>query len=179
MKTLVPIIAVSLLTATLITPAYATDVQKKQKELVEKQEEVKETQKELKQETAKASVERAEVANESMQQVSRASKIIGTTVKDSHGDKLGDVKELVLDPESGQVVYAVVSFGGVLGLGNKLFALPWKALHWTRDKEYYVLDVDKNILKKAPGFDKKHWPNSSSKWDQQREELNQFYGIKP
>jgi hypothetical protein len=42
-----------------------------------------------------------------------------------------------------------------------------------------VLDVDKNILKKAPGFDKKHWPNSSSKWDQQREELNQFYGIKP
>jgi len=50
-------------------------------------------------------------------------------------------------------------------------------LHWTRDKEHYVLDVDKTLLKGAPGFDKKHWPDSSNKWDQLSEELNQFYGI--
>jgi sporulation protein YlmC with PRC-barrel domain len=179
MKKLIPIVAVSLLSVTLTSTAYAADVQDKQKELTEKQQEVKETQKELSQEKKKESVENAKIANESMQQISRASKIIGTKVKDTKGDKLGDIKDLVLDPESGQVVYAVVTFGGVLGVGNKLFAVPWKALHWTRDKEYYVLDLDKETLKKAPGFDKKHWPDSSNKWEQQREELNQFYQVKP
>jgi len=179
MKKLIPMVAVSLLSVTLAGTAYATDVEDKQKELTEKQQEVKETQKELSQENKKESVERAQVANESMQQVSRASKIISTNVKDTKGGKLGDIKDLVLDPESGQVVYAVVSFGGVFGVGNKLFAVPWKALHWTRDKEYYILDLDKATLKKAPGFDKKHWPDSSNKWEQQREELNQFYQIKP
>lgn len=97
----------------------------------------------------------------------------------SQGQNLGKVKELVLDPESGQVVYAVVSFGGILGVGDKLFAVPWRVLSWTRDKEYYVLNVDKDTLKKAPGFDKKHWPDSASKWQQQREELDQFYRVKP
>lgn len=179
MKKLIPIVAVSLLSVTLTGAAYAADVQDKQKELTEKQQEVKETQKELNQENKKESVERAQVANESMQQISRASKIIGTKVKDAKGGKLGDIKDLVLDPESGQVVYAVVSFGGVFGVGNKLFAVPLKALHWTRDKEYYALDLDKETLKKAPGFDKKHWPDSSNKWEQQREELNQFYQVKP
>jgi len=66
-----------------------------------------------------------------------------------------------------------------LGLGNKLFAIPWSVLHWTRDKEYYVLDLDKETLKNAPGFDKKHWPDSSNKWDLQREEINQFYHVNP
>lgn len=179
MKRLIPIVAVPFLSVTLGGAAYATDVQEKQQELIEKQQDVKETQQELQQENLKESVERVQAANESMQQVSRASKIIGTTVKNPKGDKLGDIKELVLDPESGHVVYAVVSFGGVLGMGNKLFAIPWKALHWTRDKEYYVLDLDKDTLKKAPGFDKKHWPDSSSKWDQQREEIEQFYRVTP
>jgi sporulation protein YlmC with PRC-barrel domain len=179
MKTLISMVAVSFLSTAFVGTSCAADVQEKQQELQEKQQEVKEKQKELKQERRKESVERAQESNESMQQVSRASKIIGTNVKNPNGDNLGDIKELVLDPESGQVVYAVVSFGGVLGVGDKLFAVPWKALHWTRDKEYYILDVDKNTLKKAPGFDKKHWPDSSSKWDQWREELNQFYHVNP
>lgn len=179
MKKLIPIIAVSFLSATLAGAVYAADAQDKHQELLEKQQEVKETQKELQQENKKEAVERGQVANEAMQQVSRASKIIGTTVKSTAGEKLGDIKDLVLNPETGQVAYAVVSFGGVFGVGNKLFAVPWKALNWTRDKEYYVLGLDKAALKKAPGFDKKHWPDSASKWDQQREELNQFYHITP
>ena len=65
-----------------------------------------------------------------MQQVSRASKIIGTKVKNSKGESLGDIKDLVMDPENGQVVYGVVSFGGILGMGDKLFAIPWGALVW-------------------------------------------------
>lgn len=172
MKTLISIIAASFLSAAFVGTACAADVQ-------EKQQEVKEKQKELKQERQKESVERSREANQEMQQVSRASKIIGTKVKNPNGENLGDIKELVIDPENGQVVYAVVSFGGVLGMGNKLFAIPWRALHWTRDKEYYVLDLDKDTLKKAPGFDKKHWPENSKKWEEQREALGQFYRVNP
>jgi len=181
MKTLISVVAVSCLSAVFVGTSCAADVQEKQQELQIKQEEVKAKQKELKQERQKESVERSQEANQEMQQVSRASKIIGTKVKNLKGENLGDIKELVLDPESGQVVYGVVSFGGVLGLGNKLFAVPWKALVWTRDKEYYVLDLDKDTLKKAPGFDKKHWPDSSNKWERLREELDQFpfYHVKP
>ena len=171
MNKFIPILAMSFLSATFIGTSCATDVQ-------EKQQEVKEKQKELKKERLEESAECVQATNKSMQQVSRASKIIGTNVKNPDGDKLGDIKELVLDPESGQVVYVVVSFGGILGVGDKLFALPWKALHWTRDKQYYVLDVDKSTLKKAPGFDKKHWPDSS-KWDQLREEVKEFYQANP
>lgn len=179
MKTLIPIVAVSFLSATLMGTSCAADVQEKKQELIEKQQDVKEAEKELKQETTKAVIENAKEANKEMLQVSRASKIIGTNVKNPKGDNLGGIKELVLDPQSGHVVYAVVSFGGVLGLGNKLFAIPWSLLHWTRDKEHYVLDLDKETLKNAPGFDKKHWPDSSNKWDQLSEELNQFYRINP
>jgi sporulation protein YlmC with PRC-barrel domain len=179
MNKLIPILAVSFLSVTFVGIVNATDVQEKRQELLEKQQEVKETQKELNNERQKESAELNQASNKSMQQVSRASKIIGTHVKNSNGDNLGNIKELVLDPVSGQVVYAVVSFGGVLGMGDKLFAIPWKALDWNRDKEYYVLNVDKTTLTKAPGFDKKHWPDSSNKWDQLNEEINQFYRVNP
>lgn len=66
-----------------------------------------------------------------------------------------------------------------MGMGDKLFALPWKALQWTRDGEYYTLNMDKATLAKAPGFDKNQWPDSSAKWDQQREVTYQFYRVKP
>lgn len=179
MKKLMPIVAVSVLSVALTAGTFATEVQEKQKELVEKQQEVTETQQELTKETIKASDQRISEANKSMQQISRASKIIGTKVTSPKGESLGSIKELVLDPESGQVVYAVVTFGGMFGLGNKLFALPWSSLQWARDKENYILDVDKDTLKKAPGFDKKHWPDSTNKWDQWREEIEQFYSVKP
>lgn len=179
MKKLIPIVAVSLLSVTLAGISYAADVEGKQKELTEKQHDVKEAKQELAQESKKETNEQVKDVNKSMQQVSRASKIIGTTVKNANGDNLGDIKELVVNPESGQVVYAVVSYGGVLGMGDKLFAVPWKALLWTADKEHYILNVDKTTLKNAPGFDKTHWPDSASKWDQQREEIDQFYHIKP
>ena len=179
MKTLISIVAVSLTSAAFLGAGCAADVQEKQKELVEIQQQVEEKQNELDHERQKESTELAKESNKSMQQVSRASKIIGTPVKNPKGDSLGNVQELVLDPESGQVVYAVVSFGGLLGVGAKLFAIPWKALHWTGDKEYYVINEDKNTLAKAPGFDKKHWPDSSNKWDQLLKEVNQFYHVNP
>jgi sporulation protein YlmC with PRC-barrel domain len=117
--------------------------------------------------------------NQSMQQISRASKIIGSFVKSPNGDYLGTINELVIDPTSGQLVYAVVSFGGLLGLRSKLFAVPWQALHWSGDKGFYNLDLDKTILTSSPGFNHKHWPDTSNLRDLQREVLNQFYFDKP
>jgi sporulation protein YlmC with PRC-barrel domain len=186
MKKLIPVVAVSFLSAVFMSTLSAADVHekqqelnKKQHELSEKQGEVQEKQAELKQVTEKAATERAQDANKSMQQVSRASKITGSKVKNTTGDSLGDIKDLVLDPDSGQVVYAVVSFGGILGMGDKLFAIPWRALHWNGDKAFYVLDLDKVTLKNAPGFDKKHWPDDSAKWEEQRQALGQFYRVTP
>lgn len=179
MKKIIPILAVSFLSAATSPIWAADDIQEKKQELLEKQQEVKEMQTEIRQDSKKATDLRAHEANKAMQQVSRASKITGTQVKNTIGDSLGDIIDLVLDPESGQVVYAVVSFGGVFGVGDKLFAIPWRALHWASDKEHYVLDLDKETLKNAPGFDQNHWPENSEKWEEQRQALGQFYRVTP
>jgi sporulation protein YlmC with PRC-barrel domain len=151
----------------------------KEENLVEKSAEVKETTLELPQDNRKEMIEQTKESNELMQQTSRASKIIDSSVKNFHGYDLGEIKDLVIDPETGHIVYAVISFGGVFGLGDKLFSVPWKALRWTGNKTHYTLDIDKTTLEKAPGFDKNHWPDSSSKWDQQRKEVDQFYRVNP
>lgn len=154
-----------------------TPVEDKKDTLVEKIAEVQVAKQDLNHEIRKESVEQAKEYNKSMQQVSRVSKILSTAVKSHSGENLGEIKDLVVDPENGEVVYAVVTFGGVFGVGSKLFAVPFQALRWIRDEEYYVLNVAKSILENAPGFDNDHWPNSLSKWDQCREELHQFYRV--
>lgn len=96
----------------------------------------------------------------------KASSIIGTDVVNAKGDNLGDVKEIVIDPRTGRVAYAVVSFGGFLGMGEKLFAIPFSALDYDAEKNEYVLDVSKERLEAAPGFDADHWPAmSDEKWN--------------
>lgn len=85
----------------------------------------------------------------------------------------------MIEPDSGQTVYAVVAVGGILGVGDKFFAIPWQALILSSNKAYYVLDMDKKTLESSPGFDKNHWPDSSDQADLQREGLNQFYPSKP
>ena len=96
----------------------------------------------------------------------KASSIIGTDVVDPKGDSLGDVKEVVIDPRTGKVAYVVVSFGGFLSMGEKLFAIPFSALVFKVTKNEYVLDVSKERLKAAPGFDPDHWPKmSDEKWN--------------
>jgi sporulation protein YlmC with PRC-barrel domain len=96
----------------------------------------------------------------------KASSIIGTDVVNPKGDNLGDVKEVVIDPHTGRVAYAVVSFGGFLSMGEKLFAIPFSALDYDAEKNEYVLDVSKERLEAAPGFDADHWPTmSDEKWN--------------
>ena len=96
----------------------------------------------------------------------KASSIIGTNVVNPKGDSLGDIKEVVIDPRIGRVAYVVVSFGGFLSMGEKLFAIPFSALVFKVTKNEYVLDVSKERLKAAPGFDPDHWPKmSDEKWN--------------
>lgn len=109
--------------------------------------------------------------------VLKASNLIGKNVKNPEGENLGEIKELVIDPEQARIAYAVVSFGGFLGMGDKLFAVPWKALRMDRDKDVLVLNVAKERLKKAPGFDKNNWPNLADR--KYGSEIHSFYGEKP
>lgn len=88
-----------------------------------------------------------------------ASTLTGDDVVNPQGESLGNVKDIMLDTTTGKITYAVLSFGGVLGLGDKLFAVPWSALRIDGENKKVVLNVPKDRLKNAPGFDKDHWPN--------------------
>lgn len=87
----------------------------------------------------------------------RASRIIGTDVRNKRGDKVGDVKDIVLD-KNGTISYAIVATGGFLGMGDRLHAVPWSALD-TKGKKDFFIDIDKDALKKAPSFTSRDWPN--------------------
>ena len=91
-------------------------------------------------------------------EVMGASTLAGDAVVDRNGDSLGEIKEIMVDVPTGRVAYAVLSFGGFLGIADKLFAVPWSALTLDTDNKQFILDVDKDRLKDAPGFDKDHWP---------------------
>jgi sporulation protein YlmC with PRC-barrel domain len=88
-----------------------------------------------------------------------ADTLIGNDVFNKNSEDIGKIKEIMLDMRSGKVSYAVLSFGGFLGMGEKLFAVPWGALQLDTENKRFALDVSKEQLKEAPGFDKAHWPN--------------------
>ncbi len=107
----------------------------------------------------------------------KASNFIGTNVVGPQNESLGDVKEVVIDPETGKVVYAVVSFGGFLGMGEKLFAIPFGAFKYNVSENEYVLDVSKEKLQHAPGFDSAHWPSMADEnWNR---EVHKYYTRQP
>lgn len=88
-----------------------------------------------------------------------AATLANDRVRNSAGEDLGRVEEIMLDIPSGKVAYVVLSFGGFLGMGNKLFAVPWNALRVDEDAHQFILDVDRKTLETAPGFDKDNWPD--------------------
>jgi hypothetical protein len=96
-------------------------------------------------------------------------------VRNAANENIGHVDELVVDVKAGKVKYAALSFGGFAGFGNKLFAIPLTAftLKHGSDETFFVLDIDAEKLKAAPGFDKDHWPDTADpKW---AEEIDKFY----
>jgi sporulation protein YlmC with PRC-barrel domain len=74
-------------------------------------------------------------------------------------EKLGTIQDLMLDTTEGKIRYAVLASGGFLGMGDRLFAVPWKALKQDKENKRFMLDVDAKRLKNAPGFDKDDWPS--------------------
>ena len=106
-----------------------------------------------------------------------ASTMIDDSVVNARGEDLGNIEEIMLDTSSGRIAYAVLSFGGFLGLGDKLFAIPWDALTLDDDNHRFILNIDKDRLKNAPGFDKDNWPQTGdTRW---LTEVYDYYGYKP
>ncbi|MHB8100707.1 MAG: PRC-barrel domain-containing protein [Methanosarcina sp.] len=104
-----------------------------------------------------------------------ANTVKGDKVINMAGEHLGKIEDLMIDLEYGRIVYAVLSFGGFLGIGNKLFAIPWEALSVRPHEHSFALNVSKEVLEKAQGFDKDKWPLT-------REELfgmYTYYGYQP
>ena len=106
-----------------------------------------------------------------------ADTLVGNKVRDIDGDELGIVEHVMLDVPGGRIAYAVLSFGGIMGMGGKLFAIPWQALTLDTEDKCFLLKVSKERLKRAPGFDKDHWPSiADGQW---AVEIHTYYDAKP
>ena len=104
--------------------------------------------------------------------------LAGIKVVNSKYEDLGEVKDLMIDPVSGNIIYAVLTFGGFLGFGEKYFAIPWEAFYLdTVDKQEIILNVSKEKLEQAPGFDKENWP-AMAQWEFV-DKIYRHYGYQP
>ncbi|MFZ6653862.1 PRC-barrel domain-containing protein [Undibacterium sp. TJN19] len=104
-----------------------------------------------------------------------ANTLIGDHIHNAQDEHLGQLKEIMLDTKSGEIAYAVLSRGGVFTLGEKLYAVPWSALHLNTEKKNLVLNVDKERFDTAPGFDPNNWPDMADlAW---RNNLDTYYGV--
>ena len=105
-----------------------------------------------------------------------ASSLASDRVRNPAGEDLGKAHDLMIDLQSGRVAYVVLSYGGVLGIGNKLFAVPWDAIKVDEDQKCLLLDMDKQRLENAPGFDKDNWPDMAD--EQWGGRIRDFYGTR-
>jgi sporulation protein YlmC with PRC-barrel domain len=129
------------------------------------------------QEGARITGSAAENHNGPGPEVMAASSFEGETVMNHQGDTLGEIEEIMLDIRSGRIAYAVLAVGGFLGMGEKYFAIPWRALTLDTDRKCFLLDVDKDTLQNAPGFDKEHWPTMADEtW---AGDIHRYYGTAP
>ena len=101
----------------------------------------------------------------------------GDQVVNPKGYTLGRIEHIVLDVRRGRIAYAVLTFGGFLGLGEKLFAIPWNALTFDADRHRFILNIERGVLEGAPGFDKTHWPAMAD--PQWALHLHAYYGYPP
>jgi len=106
-----------------------------------------------------------------------ASTLTGDRVRNGAGEDLGKIEQIMIDIPSGRVAYAVLSFGGFMGIGDKLFAVPWSAMRVDQGEHQFVLEVDRQALENAPGFDKDSWPDMAD--PAFGTNINQHYGRTP
>lgn len=91
--------------------------------------------------------------------VMACSTLAGDRVVNRQDEELGTLEHIMVDVGAGRIAYGVLSRGGVLGLGARLFAVPWSALALDVERKCFVLDVPLERLRQAPGFDREHWPS--------------------
>jgi len=109
--------------------------------------------------------------------VMAADTLDGNRVLSSDGEDIGKIKDIMLDVGSGRIAYAVLSSGGFLGIGDKLLAIPWRALTLDTEQKCFVLNMTAERVKNAPGFDKDHWPSMADQtW---ATSVHQYYGSEP
>jgi sporulation protein YlmC with PRC-barrel domain len=107
----------------------------------------------------------------------KATDLMGKKVVNAANENLGKLEDIVVDASSGRIIYGVLSFGGFMGMGDKLFAIPWESLDLPADAKQFVLNVGKDRLKDAEGFDKSHWPNFAD--EQWATKTHTYYDVKP
>ncbi len=109
--------------------------------------------------------------------VMAADTLQGDDVRNEAGEKLGELSHIMIDVPSGRVAYGVLTVGGFLGMGEKLFAIPWRALRIDPEQHGFKLDVSKEKLENAQGFDKDAWPSmADQRW---AEGLHEYYRVDP
>lgn len=117
----------------------------------------------------------ADVATDETINLISADKVVGTSVYNRQGEKLGSVYGLMLNKLNGHVAYAVMSFGGFLGIGESYHPLPWRVLAYDTNLEGYVLDMDRTRLENAPRY-----TNTADRdWLRDRDRIDAYYAIPP
>jgi sporulation protein YlmC with PRC-barrel domain len=106
-----------------------------------------------------------------------ASKVRGTPVYSDTGDKIGTVDDIVLDKQSNQIMFAALGFGGVLGLGEKYYPIPWSMLDYSEDKGGYVVPLNKENIDRAPAYELKDLTRHDGSLGSIREETYSYYNI--
>ena len=103
-----------------------------------------------------------------------SNRVEGTAVYNRGGDRLGKIECFMVDKVSGQADYAVMSFGGLFGLGGKHYPLPWDMLDYDPDKGGYVVDLDKERLEQGPSYEPGQEPDFDRDYDRR---VHDYYGV--
>ncbi|RZA16734.1 MAG: PRC-barrel domain containing protein [Proteobacteria bacterium] len=106
-----------------------------------------------------------------------ASKVKGTAVYNDAGDKIGTVEDIVLDKQSNQIMFAAPGFGGLLGIGEKYYPVPWSMLNYSEDKGGYIVPLNKDSLESAPAYDLKDLTKHDGSLGNIREETYSYYKV--
>jgi sporulation protein YlmC with PRC-barrel domain len=194
MRDLYKLLAFSTLTVGMAAPVVAVDVEDKREEVRQQQEDVRDEQRDVREEQQDVlegqrgeqqdvTEERKDVMKEKQDvtearrdlrqdvaQTHRAKKVIGMNVKNSQGEALGEIHDLVLNFDNGNIAYVVISSGGLLGVGDALRAVPWKALSLNSQADGFILNMDQTAWKNAPSFKDNDWPEVTDReWYRQLE----------
>ncbi|MDB5409260.1 MAG: photosystem reaction center subunit [Rhodospirillales bacterium] len=124
-----------------------------------------------------ASTSSGSVATNETERLISSEKVVGTPVYNRAGEHLGSVHSLMLDKFSGQVAYAVMSFGGFLGIGESYHPLPWRVLTYDVRQGGYVVDLDRQRLEGAPSFTANETPDWGDRSFGHR--IDDYYGVSP